>query len=198
MIVGAAAYALLVTGFCKYWELPAWSAGNEVAGALGVALGVLVAFRNNAAYDRWWEARKQWGQLINDSRNLALKARAHADVPASERRELSRLLIGFCHALRLHLRGVAGVRNIPGFGNEPIDFPHAPGYVAGQVHALLGRWNRTDKLHETIIILDAHARSLLDVCGACERIRNTPLASSYRAMDTRSMARLFSVTAMPG
>ena len=45
----------------------------------GLVLGFLLSFRNNHAYDRWWEARKLWGQLVNDSRNLCLKVRALTD-----------------------------------------------------------------------------------------------------------------------
>ena len=43
-------------------------------------LGFLLSFRNNHAYDRWWEARKLWGQLVNDSRNLCLKVRALPEI----------------------------------------------------------------------------------------------------------------------
>jgi putative membrane protein len=143
---------------------------------------MLVVLRNNAANDRRWEARKLWGQLINELRNLALKARAHVAVDADEDRQFARLLAGFAHALRLHLRGVVGLRFVPGFEQEATAFPHAPGYIAGLIHQTLDRWNREGKLRETVWILDVHARSLMDVCGACERIRNTPLASSYRAL----------------
>ena len=163
-------------------KLPTWAAGNEAAATLGVVLGTLLVFHNNTANDRWWEARKLWGQLINESRNLALKAHAHAAVEPGEHRQLARLLAGFAHALRLHLRGVGGVQAVPGFEQEPTSFPHAPGYVAGLVHQLLDRWNRQGKLHDALWLLDVHARALMDVCGACERIRNTPLASSYRSL----------------
>ena len=48
----------------------------------GLALGFLIGFRNNHAYDRWWEARKLWGQLINENRNLCLKVRSLLGVEA--------------------------------------------------------------------------------------------------------------------
>jgi putative membrane protein len=178
----ALGYSAAVTAFVVFQDLPKWIAGNEIATVLTVALSTLIVLRNNAANDRWWEARKLWGQLINELRNLALKARAHVAVSPAERTEFGRLLIGFAHALRLHLRGAGAVRAVPGFEHDPTDFPHAPGYVAEMVHQALDRWNRGGNLHDTIIILDPHARALMDVCGACERIRNTPLASSYRAL----------------
>jgi putative membrane protein len=176
------AYSVVVIFIERSFEIPAWEAGAEAGAALGIVIGILVVFRNNAAYDRWWEARKLWGQLINDSRNLLLKAQAHVDVPAAEHRLLGSYIMSFANALRLHLRGVTGVHRVPGYEKEPINFPHAPGYFASLVHRLLDQWNREGKLRDTMWVLDVHARALLDVCGACERIRNTPLASSYRAL----------------
>jgi putative membrane protein len=181
-MAAALAYTLAVVLTVHVLELPEWAAGNELAALLGVGLGTMIVFRNNAANDRWWEARKLWGQLINDIRNLALKAQVYAGVDDDEHREFARLLVGFAHALRLHLRGRCGVRAVPGFENEPTSFPHAPGYIAGLVHRTLSRWNREARLENTIWLLDRHARALMDVCGACERIANTPLASSYRAL----------------
>lgn len=181
-LAAAVAYSLAVGWIVHALDLPKWTVGNEVAAVLTAVLGGLLVFRTNAANDRWWEARKLWGQLINDIRNLALKARAFAEVDDTERRQFAKLLIGFAHALRLHLRGVGGIQSIPGFKTENASIPHGPGYVAELVYQTLDRWNRQNKLAGTIWLLDHHARSLMDICGACERIRNTPLASSYRAL----------------
>jgi putative membrane protein len=181
-LVPTLVYNLGVTLLVKFGELPDWKLGVESATALGVVLGMLLVFRNNAANDRWWEARKLWGQLINDSRTLILKVRAHAAVDAAEHRQLGRLIVAFAQALQLHLRGIASLQAVPGFERTPDTPPHVPGYVAELIHQTLDRWNRQDKLDNTIWILDVHARALMDVCGACERIRNTPLASSYRSL----------------
>ena len=66
----------------KYEHLPPIDWGAESTVLNGLVLGFLIAFRNNHAYDRWWEARKLWGQLINESRNLCLKVQA---LPESSR-----------------------------------------------------------------------------------------------------------------
>ncbi len=175
-------YAVAITLLVERLQLPVWRPGNEAAAALTAVLGTLIVFRNNAAYDRWWEARKLWGTLNNEVRNLALKVRAHVEADASELADFSRLLVGFAHALRMHLRGETTVRQVPGFEKEPTTFPHAPGYIAGRVHQALDRWNREGRLKESLWILDQHARSLMDVSGACERIHTTPAPSSYRAL----------------
>ena len=86
--------------------MPKWI--GDMAVVNGLILGVLLSFRNTQAYDRWWEARKLWGQLINDCRNLCLKAVALADPDPDDRRHFGRLVAGFAVGLKNHLRGPAG------------------------------------------------------------------------------------------
>ena len=69
---------------------------DEATAALGFIVAVFVGFHSRASHGRWWEGRKLWGQLVNDSRNLALKG--------AEAREFARLVGGLAHALRLGLR----------------------------------------------------------------------------------------------
>ena len=58
-----------------------------------------------------------------------------------------------------------------------------PSYLAGQIYARVAAWKRTGYIDEaTLRILDPHMRALLDICGACERIKNTPLSASYKGM----------------
>lgn len=174
------AYTLLVVFLVERLQFPKWSVGDEVTTIVGVVLGTLLVFRNKAAYDRWWEARILWGQLINETRNLALKSRAHVAVDMPELREFGRVLVAFAESLRKRLQRSSEAHSFPGY-NAAV-FPHGPGYFAGLVHQTLNRWNRQGSLKDTIWILDRHARALMDVSGGCERIQNTPLASSYRAL----------------
>src|SRR5438309_1684873 len=79
---------------------------------LGAVLGMLLGFRTNSAYDRWWEARKLWGSLVNSSRSLARQAISFIRAPSIDRedeaqchaRTLVRYQIAFVHALRHVLR----------------------------------------------------------------------------------------------
>jgi ion channel-forming bestrophin family protein len=72
---------------------------------------------------------------------------------------------------------------VPGFASE-VDRPtHVPAYLAKRIQQLLisiGPERRTDRL--ALVIMDPHVRALMEVCGACERIKTTPLATSYRAL----------------
>ena len=88
-VVLLALYGWLVYEFVEIEHLPHIDWGAESTVLNGLVLGFLLSFRNNHAYDRWWEARKLWGQLVNDSRNLCLKVRALAELGARRPRRRS-------------------------------------------------------------------------------------------------------------
>lgn len=183
MLVPVAFYVYLVCLFEEEHPLGLNDLGLEASILSGIILSILLGFRNNAADSRWWEARKLWGQLVNDSRNLSLKVAAHPLLDMGDRSAVARLLIGFAHALRLKLRGVGDLAAIPGFHHDEIAASHVPQNLAGLLFALMSSWRNAGKIDGyDMLALDVHARGLMDVCGACERIRSTPLAASYRAL----------------
>lgn len=146
-------------------------------------LGVLLGFRNKEAYDRWWEARGLWGQLINDSRNICLKAANLFDLGSDDRAEIRRLAIAFPAALKNHLRHGAKLKDVPGFGDDPADPKHVPAYVAGKMFAVVQAARQAGKINDfDAQMIDPHVRAYMDICGACERIRTTPIPLSYRAL----------------
>ena len=71
---------------------------------LGFALSLLLVFRTNTAYDRWWEGRKLWGQLVNVSRNLAVRVSAYLPEDGATRDFYARCIAIFAHEMRLHLQ----------------------------------------------------------------------------------------------
>lgn len=158
---------------------------KEAGGAAfsSIILGMLLVFRTNSAYERWWEGRKQWGQLVNDSRNLCIKVRAYARVKDAEKARFGELVISFAYALKHHLRGTMPSRPLPGTVYATnADLEHLPVYLAGQVYDKLIEWQQAQAVDGLALLqLDRHARSLLDICGACERIKKSPIAVSYRA-----------------
>lgn len=176
-------YGLVVGVLARRLDFPLEDIGQGVTVLNGIVLGVLLVFRNNAAYDRWWEGRKVWGQLINDVRNLCVTARGLADPPEAEAREFGRALVGFAHALRMHLRGGATLAEVPGYAGDARRPAHVPGFLAGRVMEQIGAWRAVGRIDGFALqMLVDQARGLLDHCGVCERIRNTPLAHSYRAL----------------
>src|SRR4029453_18194956 len=103
-VTAVAVYTALVVAIdlATGMHLPEWSGFGTVLN--GLILGVLLNFRNREAYDRWWEARKLWGTLINDSRSLCTKVAALARLSAEARADVRRLVPAFAVALKDRLR----------------------------------------------------------------------------------------------
>lgn len=150
----------------------------------GAALSILMVLRTNSAYDRWWEGRKHWGSLVNVCRNLALKIQTQSTAEPAEKVLAARYLMLFPYALRDHLRtGVTDetLARLP----EPLPAgtTHVPAYLAGKLFAQLKGWRDRELLHKIDHhTFDAPVSLLMDICGACERIRNTPLPLAHRAL----------------
>jgi putative membrane protein len=162
-------------------DIPDWGGASAVLNAL--ILGVLLSFRNAQAYDRWWEGRKLWGQLINDSRNVCLKVKTLPGLTADDRRHLGRLVTGFAVALKNHLRGVGKLQTVPGFEADPETPANPPLYLAERVYEATRRWRAAGKVTDfDLLLLDPHAKGLMDVAGACERIKSSPVPLSYRSL----------------
>jgi len=152
---------------------------------LGGVMSLLLVLRSNSAYERWWEGRKLWGQLVNDSRNLALKIMAMVDAPGSEKIECTQWSICFPYLLRDHLRD--GLPKGDGLALAPEKIPdeisHLPAYVSGKLYSFLRKWRDAGLLNKLDHhLIDKHISALMDICGACERIRNTPPPMSHRAL----------------
>jgi putative membrane protein len=163
-------------------QVPDW---GSAAGLINtIILGLLMGFRNRAAYERWWEARGLWGQLTNDSRNLGAKLAVFVPVAAVTSARVGETIAGFAIALKRQLRGEQPrLQEITGFETETVNPPHVPLYLAQRLYAALASWKRDGIIDgATLWVLDAHARGLLDVCGGCEKIRGTPLSPSYRSL----------------
>src|SRR5687768_800147 len=153
-------------------------------GVLGGAIGIFTSFRTNSAYDRWWEGRKLWGQLVNTSRHFATQVLAYlpaADGPTDLQRSLVERHIGYVHLLRCVLRaqnpeGDEAARRYLGEALPALATSSNPTYAVlhAQLEALQeeARQGRLDLFH--LSLLDDSIRTLLDVQGGCERIKKTP------------------------
>jgi putative membrane protein len=184
LLIIVAIYCLIVGEIVYHFEIHVKEWGGAASVINTVILSLLLSFRNRAAYDRWWEARGLWGQLTNDSRNLSIKIAAYVPAAEIKNSRVGALLGGFAEALKHHLRGEKfQLRQLPGLEQEAAEPPHLPLHLAGQLYAVVADWRRIGLVDDTIVwIFDKHLRGLLDVCGACERIRNTPLSPSYKTL----------------
>ena len=168
----AGAYAAVIV-YLDPVDMPPRRYLTDAAIALG--MGLLLAIRINRAYERWWEARKLWGTLVNLSRNLAVKAKAFEHPAPDEARGLEREIAGFAFGFRDHLRAGASLGRVPGWQDADAQPAHVPSWIVGKIYERIRGWSEAGRITpEEMRTLDLEARGLLDVCGACERIRNTP------------------------
>lgn len=150
---------------------------SELTVANAIVISVLLGFRNLQAYDRWWEGRKLWGQLINESRNLCLKAVPFGGPAFGD------LVAGFAVSLKNHLRGVKELALVPGFATSEANPAHVPAYVAAKLFEAIRDARKAGAISDCeFLAIDLHAKSLLEICGACERIQSSPVPLSYRAL----------------
>lgn len=151
---------------------------------LGFVLSLLVVFRTNTAYDRWWEGRKLWGALVNNTRNLSVKLNAFLPSNCQSERVFFKTMIGeFPTALKEHLR--AGIKleemeDVESYKDRFADREHIPNLLIQEMY------RKTKSLHaeghlngDELIIVDKELKSFFDIMGACERIKNTPIPFSY-------------------
>lgn len=182
---------VLIAAYCLAAELavrelrlriPDW--GGTASLLNTVILGLLMGFRNRAAYERWWEARGLWGQLVNDTRNLAAKVAAFVPPEAASTGRIGDSLSGFAVALAAHLRDERPrLRDLPGFQHDADDPEHVPLALARRLFGAVAGWKRDGVIDgATLWVLDQHLRGLMDVCGGCEKIRTTPLSQSYKSL----------------
>jgi putative membrane protein len=162
---------------------------HEVAGVL---LSLLLVVRTNAGYERWWEARKLWGGIVNQTRNLALIALAHGPADDRWREQLIRWTAAFAWAAKARLRGDKEMPELtPLLGDKEAErvraAEHPPSYVALRIEGLLRQACQGAEGMDRFAFLQAEREraALIDHLGGCERIRNTPLARVYSVLISR-------------
>ncbi|WP_206108093.1 bestrophin family protein [Paludisphaera soli] len=169
---------------------------HEVAGA---ALGLLLVLRTNAGYERWWEARKLWGGIVNQSRNIAIEALAYGPAERGWREQFVRWSAALPHAIRLSLRDQRHSSSLVALlGREPADrlfaSHHMPNAVALHLANLLREAHERLGMSAFAFHQAENQRAILiDHMGACERIRSSPLPLAYR-IEIRRFIMLFLVT----
>jgi putative membrane protein len=162
---------------------------------LGVSLALFLGFRNTASYDRYWEGRKQWGELLNLTRSLTRQALTLANLekhnPVIEGWVM--LLAAFTHALRHQLRKTDPhddlARLLPPETAERIATVN---YKPSAILLLLGEWVAERKSEGlfgeiTAAAIDRNLHGLSEVLGGCERLSSTPLPYPYQVMIHRTV-----------
>lgn len=180
----------LYSGIIGYLEVEYWKLADDsyvknitiMHGMLGFVISLLLVFRTNTAYDRWWEGRKMWGILVNNSRNLAIKL----SVILTDEKDLAyfrKLIPSYASILNKHLKDEETGKQLFDDVDLEIDHhKHKPNQVAKMLFKKINDLYDSKKITgDQLIILNEEVKSFTDICGACERIKNTPIPYSYSA-----------------
>ncbi|GAB4049999.1 bestrophin family protein [Spirosoma litoris] len=152
---------------------------------LGITLSLLLVFRTNTAYDRFWEGRRQWGLLVNYSRNLAvLLDGLLPDDAQTNRVFFARTLSNFALALKGHLRTGVEFTELEEAGDDQLktlsDYVHIPSRIAALLTRRFQLLRQDGLLNDAdLITIRLYHQALLDITGSCERIKKTPIPFSY-------------------
>ncbi len=169
----------------EHWKLSEKSHVKNISimhGMLGFVISLLLAYRTNTAYDRWWEGRKLWGSLVNSSRNLALKLSVMLS-DENDKKFLRQVIPAYASILSKHLSN----KEVSKMLYENIDLEidhekHKPNQVAKSIFEKINELYKSGKITgDQLITINNELQTFTDVCGACERIKNTPIPYSYSA-----------------
>jgi len=189
VILGVGAYAFCVAYLeMEVWKLSADSLVKNVSimhTLLGFVISFTLVFRTNTAYERWWEGRKLWGSLVNNSRNLAMKIAAILPPEHPDRLFFRRIIPTYATVLKNHLRSeetrIELFDDLPASVRERLDLKkHVPNQVASaMIRHIQDLYRKGELSGEQLLYLNGEITAFTDICGACERIKNTPIPYSY-------------------
>ncbi len=176
-----------------HWHVARMDVPLTIYTVLGIALGLLLVFRTNASYDRFWEGRSQWGAIVNESRNLARASRIFLREVPTIHAEVVRWTSAFSYATMNYLRGNTGIgvaaEGLPADEVQEVEAAqNVPLAAAGRISAALAKARADGVISDYIqVYLDQNVQLLMDYLGACERIRKTPLPFAYMVHLRRSL-----------
>jgi putative membrane protein len=190
-VIGVTVYVALIAILYHNFHITRISIPIAVPTILGTVISLLLAFKSNQAYDRWWEARTLWGAVVNDSRTLTRQLLTFVDNPygiEDERAFCERVAkrqIAWCYALGRHLRGQNAIEGLERLINAD-DLEYIKNYTNIPVALLelqgsdirnalkLGWINEFQQVQ-----IDKTLTAFSNQMGGCERIKNTVFPVTY-------------------
>ena len=144
---------------------------------IGFVMSLLLLFRTNGAYDRWWEGRKLWGAIVNDCRSAFLKITTRIS-NEEDKKEFARLLSLYIYNAKNNLR--VNKNNLVSQKNEDPAKDNSPVQVMKLIHIKLRELEKQGELSQgDLIQIDVNLNGLIASLGGCQRIKNTPIPFSY-------------------
>ena len=172
-----ACFISLLSVFIPWFSLPI--SPFEYAGAI---MGLILVFRVNAGYDRWWEGRKLWGTVVNCSRNLAIVIISYVEPSnKSERDKILGLIAAMPYLMKNNLRGTTSTEEVKHLlcdetYAELHQWQHKPNLISLKLALMLSQMLKSDNLNQFSFLKAEELREIIVDCqGACERILKTPM-----------------------
>ncbi|UTH76344.1 bestrophin family protein [Chromobacterium sp. IIBBL 290-4] len=190
-----AAVALLAASIRHWWLQSLHDSALSIPTftLLGVSLAIFLGFRNSVSYDRFWEARKLWGNLLITSRSLTRQTLAARGDDADGRRFIA-ALCAFAYALKAQLRGLDAEEHLrrllpPDALDKILAGRFRPALILAWLGAEIQRWQREGRISELQWhALDRNLNTLSEILGGCERIATTPIPFTYRVLLNRTVS----------
>ena len=140
-------------------------------------MSLLLLFRTNGAYDRWWEGRKLWGAIVNDCRSAFLKITTRIS-NEEDKKEFARLFSLYIYNAKNNLR--ANKNNLVFQKYEDPSKDNSPVQVMKLIYIKLRALEKQGELSQSDLIqIDINLNGLIASIGGCQRIKNTPIPFSY-------------------
>ncbi len=166
---------------------------------LGIVLGLFLVFRTNSAYDRWWEGRKLWGLMVNNTRNFSFKINSFLPKDDIENRTFfAKMIYNFAFSTRESLRKGVDVSLLESvsadFQKHFAGIKHIPNKISSMMYERINTLYTDKKITgDQLFIVDKELKEFSDILGGCERIRNTPIPYSY-SMYIKKFIFIFIIT----
>lgn len=189
-----AAYVLAVSWLDLQYHLEEFNFPVAIVTVLGTVIGLLLAFRTNSSYGRWWEARILWGAIVNDSRTWTrqllefTRTGDEPDATQSRLRQMALRQAAWCSALGHNLREQDPTRDLENLiDSAEIDSYRSSHNVPNDIllRQAMELRNLSDSNHlqqYQFVELERTLSRLTDSMGGCERIKNTPFPTTYGRM----------------
>ncbi|WP_374951308.1 bestrophin family protein [Mucilaginibacter sp.] len=190
-VIMVAVYSILIAIMYNNFHFTRISIPIAVPTILGTVISLLLAFKSNQAYDRWWEARTLWGGIVNDTRTLTRQLMTFVDTPYGEGDEkafcerVAKRQIAWCYSLSQHLRkqdalnglerliSEEDINHVKKYSNVPVGLLELQGADLRSAYKLgwINEYQQV-QLDETLVRFS-------NEMGGCERIKNTVFPATY-------------------
>jgi putative membrane protein len=189
-----AVYVLFISLLDLQYHLEDYNFPIAIVTVLGTVIGLVLAFRTNSSYSRWWEARIIWGSIVNDSRTWTRQLLEFSDIDDDQDevnstiRRMSLRQAAWCYALSRDLRAQDATTDLSGLaGEEEIESLRSSQNIPNEILLRQARELRAlssgghIELYQ-FVELERTLTRLTNSMGGCERIKNTPFPQTYSRM----------------